>query len=233
MLRTLVIDDEPLAVELVSAYVNKTPFLHLSASFCSAMEALSYISENSVDIIFCDIQMPDLNGLEFSRMIGDKTKIIFTTAFSEYALEGFKVKAVDYLLKPIRYSDFLTAAQRALELISLERGSVQQDTLDAIYVKSDYQLKRVELSNLLYIEGLKDYVKIYVEGESRAIVSNLTMKSLEERLPESRFMRVHRSYIVNLSKAKVIERNRIIFGDEYIPISDNYKERFFAALSIY
>ncbi len=258
-LKCLVIDDEPLAVELITAYVNKTPFLEFVGSFNSATEALEFLRENSVDLIFCDIQMPDLNGIEFSRMITKDIKVIFTTAFNQYAIEGFRVNAVDYLLKPIRYSDFLTAANKCFELVSLIRNSAKTlgiesenepirleiigdstpsdqvnssnaQISDSIFVKSDYQLRRINIAEILYVEGLKDYVKIFIENDSMPIISNLSLKSLEERLPFEKFMRIHRSYIVQLSKIKVIERNRIIFGSTYIPIAESCKEEFYSKL---
>ena len=193
-----IIDDEPLAISLLESYVNKTPFLRLTAKFNSALEALPVLSAQPVELLFLDIQMPELSGMEFSRILEADTRIIFTTAFEQYALDSYKVNALDYLLKPISYPDFLKAANKALQW---------------------YERK------ILYIEGLKDYVKIFIEDEPHPILSLMSMKSLEEMLPASRFIRVHRSFIVQPEKIKVIERNRIVFGKEYIPISDNYKPR--------
>lgn len=232
ILNCALIDDEPLALDLLESYVKKTPFLNLVGRFSSAVAAIKEIQENKVDLLFLDIQMPELSGLEFSKIISSDTRIVFTTAFSQYALDSYRVNALDYLLKPISYKDFLVAANKALQWFELttqqhgsESDSQEQDKegLDAIYVKSDYKLIQIELDSILYIEGLKDYIKIYTETNPRPILSLISMKAMEERLPSSRFIRVHRSYIVQKSKIKVIDRGRIVFGKNYIPISDSYK----------
>lgn len=229
-----IIDDEPLAVSLLESYVNKTPFLSLTGKFNSALEALSELSSRSVDLLFLDIQMPELNGMEFSRILKSDTRIVFTTAFEQYALDSYKVNALDYLLKPISYPDFLKAAEKALQWYeriapvypAVPASSAVALNLESIFIKTEYKLVQVELRKILYIEGLKDYVKIYVENEPHPLLSLMSMKSLEEMLPADRFIRVHRSFIVQPEKIKVIERNRIVFGKEYIPISDNYKQKF-------
>ena len=226
-----IIDDEPLAVELMESYVRKTPFLELQGSFGSGVAAFGMLCDRPVDLLFCDIQMPGLNGVEFSRMLPADTRVIFTTAFSRYAVEGFRVNAVDYLLKPISYADFLAAAQKALEWFELKRhAGAPADDLRSIFVKTEYRLRQIELDKILYIEGLKDYVKIYVEDEPRPVLSLISLKTLEEQLPAERFVRVHRSYIVQPSKIRIIERGRIVFGKTYIPVSDGYKEAFYAFL---
>ncbi|WP_292270162.1 LytTR family DNA-binding domain-containing protein [Butyricimonas sp.] len=215
-LNCLIVDDEPLALELLESYVSRTPFLHLVDRCDSAIKALSVIEETPVDLIFLDIQMPELNGLELSRLVGNKVKIIFTTAFEQYAIEGFRVDALDYLLKPFNYSEFLRAATKALRT---------HPAPESIFVKSDYKLVQVQLKDILYIEGLKDYIRIQTE-DGQGILTLMSMKSIEDFLPADTFVRVHRSYIVNMNKIKTIERNRIIFGKVYIPISDSYKDRF-------
>lgn len=229
ILKCCIIDDEPLAIELLESYVKKTPFLQLEASFNSAIQAIERISKGDIDLLFLDIQMPELSGMEFSKMIEGKCRIIFTTAFGQYAVDSYKVNAIDYLLKPIAYSDFLKAAQKALQWFELSATptteSPQPDN-QYIFVKSDYKLKQIPLNKILYIEGLKDYVKIYLEGEPHPILSLLSLKSLEEMLPDEQFIRVHRSFIVQGRKIKLIDRNRIVFGKEYIPISDSYKDAF-------
>ena len=206
-LNCLIVDDEPLALELLESYVSRTPFLHLVDRCDSAIKALSVVEETPVDLIFLDIQMPELNGLELSRLVGNKVKIIFTTAFEQYAIEGFRVDALDYLLKPFNYSELRT-----------------HPAPESIFVKSDYQLVQVQLKDILYIEGLKDYIRIQTE-DGQGILTLMSMKSIEDFLPADTFVRVHRSYIVNMNKIKTIERNRIIFGKVYIPISDSYKDR--------
>ncbi|MDL2227560.1 LytTR family DNA-binding domain-containing protein [Odoribacter sp. OttesenSCG-928-L07] len=224
-IKCIIIDDEPLALGLIESYVKKTAFLELAGTFSSAVEALEIISKEDIDLIFLDIQMPDLNGLEFSRAVPEKTKIIFITAFEQYALESYKVSALDYLLKPVSYSDFLTSTSKALNWFKVvkdyESGNNKED-IKHIFVKADYKLIQIELDKILYVEGLKDYVKIFIENEPYPIVSHGTMKSMEERLP-SYFLRVHKSYIVNKHKIKVIENNRIVFGNIRIPIGDTYK----------
>lgn len=227
-----IIDDEPLAVELMELYVRKTPFLELQGSFGSGVAAFGMLRDRPVDLLFCDIQMPGLNGVEFSRMLPADTRVIFTTAFSRYAVEGFRVNAVDYLLKPISYADFLAAAQKALEWFELKRrAGAPADDLRSILVKTEYRLRQIELERILYIEGLKDYVKIHVEDEPHPVLSLMSLKSLEEQLPADRFIRVHRSYIVQPAKIRTIERNSIVFGRERIPISENYRQAFFDFLS--
>ena len=215
-LNCLIVDDEPLALDLLESYVSRTPFLHLVDRCDSAIKALSVVEETPVDLIFLDIQMPELNGLELSRLVGNKVKIIFTTAFEQYAIEGFRVDALDYLLKPFNYSEFLRAATKALRT---------HPAPESIFVKSDYKLVQVQLKDILYIEGLKDYIRIQTE-DGQGILTLMSMKSIEDFLPADTFVRVHRSYIVNMNKIKTIERNRIIFGKVYIPISDSYKDRF-------
>lgn len=229
-LNCLIVDDEPLALDLLEAYVKRTPFLKLCGRCSSAVEVLQLLKEYAVDLIFLDIQMPELTGLELSRIIGEKVKIIFTTAFEQYALEGFRVDALDYLLKPVSYPEFLKAANKALKWFGLCRSSAaprrEMNEEPCIFVKADYKLLKIELSRICYIEGLRDYVKIFLEDSPQPIVSLISMKAFEEMLPAASFIRVHRSFIVNLNKVSVVERNRIVFGKTYIPVSDSYKEKF-------
>ena len=227
-----IIDDEPLAVSLLESYAMNTPFLELKGCYGSGLEALKALSQEPVDLLFLDIQMPELSGMELSRMLPEETRVIFTTAFEQYALDSYKVNALDYLLKPISYTDFLTAANKALKWYELSHreATPANESRESIFVKSEYKLIQIELRNILYIEGLKDYVKIYVEGETKPILSLMSMKNLEDMLPADRFVRVHRSFIVQPEKIKVIERGRIVFGKEYIPVSDNYKQRLQEAI---
>lgn len=223
-LKCALVDDEPLALGLLESYVRKTDFLTLEGSYSSAVQAMSQLGEHPVDLLFLDIQMPELNGLEYSRMVPPTTRIVFTTAFQQYALDGYRVNALDYLLKPISYTDFLQAANRALQWF--ERSGQTPKEKESIFIKSDYKLIQIELRRILYIEGLKDYIKIYEEGEPKPILSLMSMKAMEEMLPASRFIRVHRSFIVQKEKIRVIDRGRIVFGKSYIPISDSYKQAF-------
>lgn len=241
-LNCILIDDEPLALELLESYVQKTPFLNLCGKYSNALTALNVLKERKIDLLFLDIQMPELNGLEFSKLVPTDTRIIFTTAFSQYAIDGYKVNALDYLLKPISYADFLKSANKGLQWFELIKNNeatvsptIQKNILDCIYVKSEYKLVQVELKDILYIEGLKDYIKIYIEGTPHPILSLMSMKTMEERLPSDRFMRVHRSYIVQKNKIRIIDHGRIVFGKTYIPISESYKhewQKFITLFSI-
>jgi len=234
-LTTAIIDDEPLAAQLLQSYAMKTPFLEMKGVYNSAIMAMKDLRENPVDLIFLDIQMPELSGLEFARILPAATRIVFTTAFSQYAIEGYKVAAIDYLLKPISYEQFLTSANKALEYFETIRGNASEQTekeaqpADSaaerfIFVKSEYKLVKVAFDNILFIENLKDYVRIYLDNGQKPLMSLMNMKRLEEYLPSPEFLRTHRSYIVHMPKVNVVDRNRIVFGDNYIPISDSYKE---------
>jgi len=227
-IRCLIVDDEPPALDLLEGYVKKTPFLELAGRCNSAFEALKALEAEPVDLLFLDIQMPELNGLQLSRSLGGEQRVIFTTAFEQYALEGFKADALDYLLKPFSYEEFLQAAGKARAWFELKSraGAPREEKGQSIFVKSDYKLVRIDLDDILYIEGLKDYAKIYLEGRERPVMTIRSMISLEEQLPAESFLRVHRSFIVNLAKVKTIERNRIVFGKTYIPVSEKYQERF-------
>ena len=227
-LNCVIIDDEPLAQELIRSYVEKTPFLNLKGVYSNAIQAMKGMpSQETVHLMFLDIQMPGLNGLDFSKLVNAETRIVFTTAFEQYALDSYKVNALDYLLKPISYMDFMQSVNKAIHWFEMKWGSkVSVGSMERkyIYVKSDYKLLQIDLDKILYIEGLKDYVKIHLEGEQKAVISLLSMKVMEENLPSDRFIRVHRSFIVQKSKIKVIDRGRIVFNREYIPISDSYKQ---------
>jgi DNA-binding LytR/AlgR family response regulator len=223
LLTCAIVDDEPLALDLLESYVNKTPFLQLAGKYSSAVHAMKELPGKNVDLLFLDIQMPELNGLEFSRMINEHTRIVFVTAFEQYAIEGYRVNALDYLLKPVSYVDFLGAANKAMRWFELTNKS---DVPDSIFVKSDYKLVQVELKKVLYIEGLKDYVKIYMEDMPHPILSLTSLKSMEELLPVKQFMRVHRSFIVQTDKIRIIDRGRIVFDKTYIPIGESYKAAF-------
>jgi DNA-binding LytR/AlgR family response regulator len=227
-LKTIAIDDEPLALKLVNDYISKTPYLELVGSFDNPLDAIEFLSEGEADLIFVDIQMPDLTGIEFTRSLQEEHKIIFTTAYEKYALEGFKLNAVDYLLKPFSYEEFLKAAGKAHKLAELEASSqpMIETNNQFLFLKSEYKIRRINFNDILYIEGLKDYIKVYTKGEEKPILSLNSIKSLEQKLPEEKFMRVHRSFIVNLDKIETIERSRIIFGKTYIPVSDQYKDKF-------
>lgn len=226
-LRCCIVDDEPLARNLIASYIEKTPFMELAGSFGSAQEAVRTVIEDNIDVIYLDINMPQLNGMEFARIVPPTCRIVFTTAYDKYALEGFKVNALDFLLKPVSYEEFVDSANRALAWCDLRRRAEAADTSrEYIMVKSEYRMVQIPVRDIMFIEGVKDYVKIYIEGEEKAIMTLMNMKTLERTLPSSRFLRVHRSYIINSTKIRVIERNRILFGRHAIPVSDSYKQQF-------
>lgn len=221
----LIADDEPMALNLIESYVLKTPFLELKSKCSNAIEAMQAVENGEkIDVFFLDIQMPELSGLEFSKLLPKESKIIFTTAFDQYAIDGYKVNAIDYLLKPFDYNEFLNAAQKARSFFEDENNSIVAKKADFIFVKSEYRQVKINFSEILYIEGLKDYVKIYTSSTPKPILTLMSLKKLEEELPENQFMRVHRSFIVSLDKIEAIERNHIVIGEQQIPIAPNYKD---------
>lgn len=228
-----IIDDEPLAIELLESYVAKTSFLKLTGSYSSAIQAMQDSTTQSVDIMFLDIQMPEISGMEFARFVKGDTRIIFTTAFSEYALEGYRVDALDYLLKPISYTKFLEASKKALKWFEMKKSAMEktlpsspsQEELQ-MFVKADHKLIRVLFKDILYIEGWKDYVKIHLKDKPHPILSLMSMKGLEQTLPPTKFIRIHRSFIIQKNKIDSISKNRVIIGDKELPIGDSYKEDF-------
>ncbi len=228
MISCIAIDDEPLALKQISSYINKTPFLALLGQFENAIQAISFLQDNEIDLMFVDINMPDLSGMDFVKSLSNPPKVIFTTAYSEYAIEGFKVDAIDYLLKPIGYKDFLRAADKAKERIKPKVDSKSQIESNEkfLFIKSEYKSLRINLSDIKYIESKSEYLRIYVENQS-PVMTLMSMKKMEQFLPESSFMRIHRSFMVNLNKVKIVERNRIVFDkDVYIPVSEKYKTKF-------
>lgn len=227
-IRCLAIDDEPLALKQIGGYIKKTPFLELVSLCNNAFDAMGLLKDGKIDLMFVDINMPDLSGLDFVKALSEKPFIIFTTAYSEYALEGFKVDATDYLLKPVGYKDFLKASNKVkaqFDLIRSKSADVQSSQ-DHLFVKSGYKLVRIELSDIKYIESMHEYVRIFLLND-KPVMTLASMKSIEEQLPPEKFLRVHRSFIVNTARIKVIERNRIVFDNNvYIPVSDQYKAKF-------
>ncbi len=228
IIKCIAIDDEPLALNKMAGYVSKTPFLKLVAACRSGYEAIELLSSSEADLLFVDINMPDINGLDFVRSLHYKPQIIFVTAFSEYAIEGFRLDALDYLLKPVGYTEFLRSANKARSYFetSSQDNSKAGNSREYIFVKSDYKTVRISVNDITYIEGMREYVRIHLES-GKPLMPLMSLRVLEEQLPSDRFMRVHRSYIVNLQKIVTIEHNRIVFdGKVYIPVSDQYKEQF-------
>jgi two-component system response regulator LytT len=245
ILNCIAVDDEPLALGLVSSFIEQTPFLKLVGRFSNAVEALRAIHSQKVDVAFLDIQMPDLNGIELARVLDNsktnKPRIIFTTAYNQFALEGYRVDALDYLLKPFNYEEFLHAAHKALaygELVEKSNtvaaapvapvavAAEERIEDEYLFLKVEYQLVRLALNDILYIEGLKDYVKVWLQSAEKPVLSLTSLKSLEEKLPAKRFMRVHRSFIVSLDKINSITRNALQIGKINITVGDQYKDAF-------
>jgi DNA-binding LytR/AlgR family response regulator len=248
ILNVIAVDDEPLALGLVCSFIEQTPFLKLVGRYPSAVDALRAIHSQKIDVVFLDIQMPDLNGIELARVLdnsrSNKPRIIFTTAYNQFALEGYRVDALDYLLKPFNYEEFLHAANKALaygELLEKSNAPanapaavpVQEERIEDeyLFLKVEYQLVRIALNDILYIEGLKDYVKVWLKSAEKPILSLTSLKSLEEKLPSKRFMRVHRSFIVSLDKINSITRNALQIGKVNITVGDQYKDAFSQFLS--
>jgi DNA-binding LytR/AlgR family response regulator len=228
MIRCIAIDDEPLALRQITGYIKKTPFLEFAGECSSALQAIEIVNAGNIDLMFVDINMPDLSGLDFVKSLENPPRIIFVTAYSEYALEGFRVDALDYLLKPISYADFLKSANKAKSWFekSISKTSEVKISKDYLFIKSEYKVLRINFADIKYIEGMSEYIRIHLTT-GKPVMTLLSMKAVEEVLPDDKFMRVHRSYIVSLSKISVIERNRIIFdGNVYIPVSEQYKAAF-------
>lgn len=226
-IKCLAIDDEPYALIQTADYIQKTPFLELIGKCNNAFEAMEFMASNDIDLAFVDINMPEMNGLEFAKTLPTKTKIIFTTAYSQYAIDSFKVNAIDYLLKPIPYEEFLRAALKAQKLFAPNNiKPIEIIPQDHFFVNSDNKIIRINLQEIDFIESMSEYVKFYLSNKSN-VVSLMRLKNLESYLSEESFMRVHRSYIVNLKNITTIEKSRIVFyGNFYVPVSEQYKDEF-------
>ncbi len=230
MLRCLVIDDEPLALDLMGSFVKKTPFLQLVAQCESAVAAIELIRNESIDLIFLDIEMPDINGIQFLKSLQQQPMVIFTTAYEQYAIEGFDLNVMDYLLKPIPYERFVKAANKALELHQLKTQPAAPPSKTFIAVKSDYQIVRIKIDDILYIEGLKDYIKIITAEKNTLTLQSL--KAIEEELTNHGFIRIHRSYVVPMDKIDAIRKNSIKIGKEELPVGESYKEHFMQKMGL-
>jgi len=233
ILKCIAVDDEPLALKLVETFIEQTPFLELITTCDNAVEAMGVIRETKPDVVFLDINMPNLTGMELARLIQDQSgplpKIIFTTAYNHYAIEGYRVNAVDYLLKPFSYEEFLRASTKVLQLHEEANNTHFQNIAaddEFIFLKVEYQWVRISLKDICYIESLKDYVKVHLEDSQKALLSLISLKALEEKLPSSKFMRVHRSFIVSLDKISAISKNSIFIDKIEITVGEQYKEAF-------
>ncbi|HEY4196406.1 MAG TPA: LytTR family transcriptional regulator DNA-binding domain-containing protein [Mucilaginibacter sp.] len=229
-IRCIIIDDKPLAIDILADYAKKIFFLELVATATNPIEGLSIIREQKIDLVFLDIQMPELTGLQFMKIAGKQCKVILTTAYSEYALDGFENDVIDYLLKPIAFDRFYRAAEKALQLIGngQEQGTLKptdRQPLEYLFVKTEHRIQKVNLKDVLFIEGLQNYISIHTNTER--ILSLQPLKKMEEALPEKEFVRVHKSYIVALRHITAIERSRIFIGDAVIPVGDSYRDRFY------
>jgi len=227
MIRCLAIDDEPLALRQLVAYIGKVPYLELAAQCQSALEARDFLRQEPVDAVFCDINMPDMDGMDFIKSLPSPPLVVFTTAYAEYAVEGFRVNAVDYLLKPFGLQDFQRAAERLRERLRIDTTASENSPADdSLFLKTDHRIVKVSIGDIRYVEAMSEYLKVYLEGEPKPIVTLLPLKKMEERLPAG-FMRIHRSYIVNLDKIREVGKSRIIMDrDTFLPIGDLYREAF-------
>lgn len=229
-IKCIVVDDEPLALELMTGYVRQTPFLELVEGYDNPLLALEAAQRGECELLFLDINMPQLTGLDLAPLLPEGVRIIFTTAYSQYALQSYKLNALDYLVKPISYAEFVVAANKAKEWFDLKQSAEASISMDegqrSIFVKSGYRIERIQLASILYIENQKDYVKFHFTTGQPPITSLMNLQLLEDFLPEAQFMRIHRSFIVNLDNIQTIERNCVVYGKEYIPISDSYKDKF-------
>ena len=226
LLSCIIVDDEPLAVKLLESFVAKTPELRLLASFTDSVEAINAVKEQKPDLLFLDIQMPDLNGMELAHMIPPTTRVIFTTAFKEYAFESYEVSALDFLLKPIRYNKFLAAVEKAKQWFEREPAADDAKST-SLFIRVDGELRNVTIDNITYVSGMKDYVMFYLDEESKPLITHLTMKAVEAMLPTDKFLRVHRSYIIAVDKIKKIDRNDCIYiGEEIIHVPEGYQQAF-------
>lgn len=236
-LKCVVVDDEPLAVKMLEGFIARTPFLELAGAFNDPVLALSEIRSLGPELVFLDIQMPDLDGLELSRMLPPETRIIFTTAFKQYAFDSYEVSALDFLLKPIRYQKFLEAAEKAREWFALKEAASTSapsasSEKSSIFIKVDGVLQKVELSDIQYVEGMKDYVMFHLASARQPLVTHLTMKAVEDMLPPERFMRIHRSFIIGLSHiASVTPQADVKVGDALLHVSEGYRPAFDAYLA--
>ena len=227
-LTCIIVDDEPLAVRLLESYVEKTPDLQLLASYTDSITAINAVKEQKPDLLFLDIQMPNIDGMELAHSMSEETRVIFTTAFKEYAFESYEVNALDFLLKPIRYNKFLGSIEKARKLFEIQETAVQpKQQPNTVFIRVDGEWRNIAVDQIIYVNGMKDYVLFYLDGEKKPLISHLTMKAVEEMLPSDMFLRVHRSYIIAVDKIQKVDRNDCIYiGEEIIHVPDGYLQTF-------
>ena len=227
-LTCMIVDDEPLAVRLLESYVEKTPELKQLASYTDSITAINAIKEQKPDLLFLDIQMPNIDGMELAHSLPAETRVIFTTAFKEYAFESYEVNALDFLLKPIRYNKFLGSIEKARKLIDVQQTASQpKQQPNTVFIRVDGEWRNITVDQIIYVNGMKDYALFYLDSEKKPLISHLTMKAVEEMLPSDKFLRIHRSYIVAVDKIKKVDRNDCVYiGEEIIHIPDGYLQTF-------
>lgn len=232
IINCIIVDDEPLAQDLIEDYISKIPFLNLVEKCCSAFEAFECLRNHTIDLVFLDIHMPNVTGLDFIKSIETKPLFIFTTAYSEYAIEAFDLNAVDYLVKPIPFDRFLKAANKAVDYYSIKNKQKQNNTNETVskpkyfFIKADYKEKKVDFNDILYIEGFKDYIKIHLKGNPKPLITHNSLKNILLTVKDHGFSRIHKSYIISIRHIKSITKNRVVINDQWIPIGENYKEAF-------
>lgn len=242
-MKCIIIDDEPLAIDVLMDYCQKMDFIQLEGTFTNPLEAISVIKEKKIDLIFCDIEMPQINGIDFITSLDNIPMFIFTTAYSQYAVEGFNLNAVDYLVKPIPYNRFIKAISRVKEVMAYKStptkenvfpstGENQKSAPNYIFIKAEYESVKINLDDIEYIQGLKDYLKIHVVGTNKTILTLMSFKEILDKLPANQFLRVHKSFVVNISRIKTVQRNRIVINDVRIPIGESHKANFFSMLGL-
>ena len=224
----MIVDDEPLAVRLLESYVEKTPELQLLASFTDSITAINAVKEQKPNLLFLDIQMPNIDGMELAHSLPEETRVVFTTAFKEYAFESYEVNALDFLLKPIRYNKFLGSIEKARKVFDIQQTAVQpKQQPNTVFVRVDGEWRNIVIDQITYVSGMKDYVMFYLDDEKKPLISHLTMKAVEEMLPSDKFLRIHRSYIIAVDKIKKVDRNDCVYiGEEIIHIPDGYQRAF-------
>jgi DNA-binding LytR/AlgR family response regulator len=244
-MKCIIVDDEPLAIDVLIGYCQKLDFVEVEATFTNPLEVISVVKEKKIDLIFCDIEMPQINGIDLISSLDNAPLFIFTTAYSQYAVEGFNLNAIDYLVKPIPYNRFIKAISRAKEILSYRKtpidinanvfpsnGDVQTPNPGYIFVKAEYESVKINIDEIEYIQGLKDYLKIHIKGTNKAILTLMSFKEILNKLPANQFFRVHRSFVVNLGCIKKVQRNRIVINDIRIPIGESYRATFFPIIGL-